>query len=211
MSPHRPRGTAFAVIAGMAAFLGLKAVLLVQALGPISNVDSSILERREPRSEVRRPSPVLTRIVEARWASLTEWYVFDRRADMLTQWQIEAGRSPSLLLSWPVVADSPLVRDSRSLGTVRNFLAVHELGFAGEVPAADGGSKVLWSDLRFCWRPDGAHAEAGPDPVLSVSTPTGPARVACALWFGGAFDRNGRVIRQLVKVGGWWQTRAPER
>jgi hypothetical protein len=196
MSRRRPRRTAGAVAAGVAAFLGVKAALLAQALPPDSIVDQG---------------PVLTRIVEARWASLTEWFVFDRRADTLTQWQIEAGRPPTLLLSWPVVADSPLVRDSRALGTVRNFPDVHELAFAGEVPAADGGSQVLWSDLRFCWRPGVAGGEASPEPVLSASTPTGPARIACGLWVGGAFDRNGRVIRQLVKVGGWWQTRAPER
>ena len=196
MSRHRPRGAAVAVLAGVAVFLGVKAVLLTQARPPDSSGEKG---------------PVLTRIVEARWASLTEWFVFDRRADALTQWQIEAGRPPILLLSWPVVADSPLVRDSRSLGTVRNFLDVHELAFAGELPAADGGSQVLWSDLRFCWQPGVAGGEASPDPVLSASTPAGPAHIACGLWFGGAFDRNRRVLRQLVKVGGWWQTRAPER
>ena len=196
MSRRRPRGTAVAVMAGVAAFLGVKAVLLARALPPDSSGEQG---------------PVLTRIVEARWASLTEWFVFDRRADTLTQWQIEAGRPPILLLSWPVVAESPLVRDSRSLGTVRNFLDVHELAFAGEVPAADGGLQVLWSDLRFCWRPDLAGGEARPDPVLSANTPAGRVRIACGLWFGGAFDRNGRAIRQLVKVGGWWQTRAAER
>ena len=179
MSRRRPRATAVAVVAGVAAFLGVKAVLLAQALPPSDpTVDQG---------------PVLTRIVEARWASLTKWLVFDRRADTLTQWQIEAGRPPMLLLSWPVVADSPLVRDSRSLDTVRNFLDVHELAFAGEVPAADGGSQVLWSDLRFCWRPRVGGGEASPEPVLSASTPAGPARIACGLWFGGAFDRNGRV------------------
>jgi membrane-bound metal-dependent hydrolase YbcI (DUF457 family) len=198
MMRHRPRGTAFGVVAGVAAFLGVKAVLLARALP-----DSSVVSRIEQ-------SPLLTRIVEARWASLTEWYMFDRRADSLTEWQIEAGRSPILLLSWPVVADSPLVHDSRSLGTVRNFLDVHEVAFAGEIPAGDEGSTVLWSDLRYCWRPDVAGGEASPDPVFSASTPTGPARIACGLWFGGAFDRKGRAIRQLVKVGGWWQTRAPE-
>lgn len=196
MSRHRPRRTAVAAIAGVAAFLGVKAVLLSQAPPPDSRGNEG---------------PVLTRIVEARWASLTKWFVFDRRADTLTQWQIEAGRPPILLLSWPVVADSPLVRDSRSLGTVRNFLDVHEIAFAGEVPAADGGSDVLWSDLRFCWRPGFAGAEAGPNPVLTAITPAGPQRIACGLWVGGAFDRSGRVLRQLVKVGGWWQTRAPER
>jgi hypothetical protein len=200
MSRHRARSSAFAVVAGVAAFLGLKTVLLAQALPPDSSMDYTIEQ-----------GPVLARIIEARWGSLTGWYVFDRRADMLTAWQIEARRPPMLLLTWPVVAESPLVRDSRSLSTVRNFLLVHELGFAGEVPAADGGSKVLWSDLRFCWRPEVAGVESSPEPVLSASTPAGPARIACALWFGGAFDRNGRVTRQLVKVGGWWQTRAPER
>lgn len=196
MSKHRPRRTAFAVVVGVSAFLGVKAALLIQALPP----DSSLGQ-----------GPVLARIVEARWASLTQWYVFDRRADTLTQWRIEAGRPPILLLSWPVVADSRLVRDSRSLGTVRNFLDVHELGFAGELPAADGGSQVLWSDLRFCWRPAVADGGAIPEPVLSARTPTGLARIACGLWFGGVFDRDGHVITQLVKVGGWWQTRAPER
>lgn len=196
MSPHRPRGAAIAVVAGAAAFLGVKAVLLSRAVAPDAIGDQG---------------PVLTRIVEARWASLTEWFVFDRRADTLTQWRIGAGRPPILLLSWPVVADSPLVRDSRSLGTVRNFLGVHELAFAGEVPDDNGGSQVLWSDLRFCWRPGVAGREANPHPVLSASTPAGPARIACGLWFGGAFDRNGRAIRQLVKVGGRWQTRPPGR
>jgi membrane-bound metal-dependent hydrolase YbcI (DUF457 family) len=196
MARYRPRGTAAAVIAGLAAFLGVKAVLLARALPPDSSGEQG---------------PVLARIVEARWASLTKWFVFDRRADTLTQWQIEPGRPPILLLSWPVVADSALVRDSRSLGTVRNFLDVHELAFAGEVPAADGGSQVLWSDLRFCRRPGVAGDETNHDPVLSASTPAGPARIACGLWFGGAYDRNGRLLRQLVKVGGWWQTRAPDR
>jgi len=197
MSWRRPRGTAIAVMAGVAAFLGVKAVLLAQASPPDSSGGVQ--------------GPVLTRIVEARWASLTEWFVFDRRPDTLTKWQIGGGRPPILLLSWPVVAESPRIRDSRSLGTVRNFLDVHELAFAGVVPAADGGSQVLWSDLRFCWRPGMAGDEAGLDPVLTASTPAGPVRIACGLWFGGAFDRNGRVLTQLVKVGGWRQTRAPER
>ena len=181
-------------MAGVAAFLGVKAVLLARALPSDPAVDHD---------------PALTRIVEARWGSLTKWLVFDRRADTLTQRQVEAGRSPTLLLTWPIVPDSPLVRDSRSLEAVRNFLDVHELAFAGEVAAADGGRQVLWSDLRFCWRPLAGGGEVSPELVLTVSTPAGPARIACRLWVGGAFDRNGRVIRQLVKIGGWWQTRAP--
>jgi hypothetical protein len=181
-------------VGAVAAFLGVKAVLLAQARPPDRIVDHD---------------PVLTRIVEARWGSLTKWLVLDRRADTLTQRQVEAGRPPILLLAWPIVPDSPLVRESRSLGAVRNFLHVHELAFAGEVTAANGVRQVLWSDLRFCWRPP-LDGEAGPDPVLTVK-PAGPARIACGLWVGGAFDRSGRAVRQLVKIGGWRQTRAPER
>ena len=195
MSRRRPRATAVALVGAVAAFLGVKAVLLAQALPPDRIVDHD---------------PVLTRIVEARWGSLTKWLVLDRHADTLTQRLVEAGRPPILLLAWPIVPDSPLVRDSRSLGAVRNFLHVHELAFAGEVTAANGVRQVLWSDLRFCWRPP-LDGEASPDPVLTVSTAAGPARIACALWVGGAFDRSGRAVRQLVKFGGWRQTRAPER
>jgi membrane-bound metal-dependent hydrolase YbcI (DUF457 family) len=196
MSRRRPRATAVALVAGAAAFLGVKAVLLAQALPSDRTVDHD---------------PSLTRIVEARWGSLTKWVVFDRRADMLTQRQVEAGRPPVPLLTWPIVPDSPLVRDSRSLEAVRNFLDVHELAFAGEVAAANGGRQVLWSDLRFCWRPLGGDGETSPELVLTVNTPTGPASIACALWVGGAFDQSGRVITQLVRVGRWWQTRAPKR
>ncbi len=195
LSRRRPRTTAVALVAGVAAFLGVKAVLLAQALPSDRTVDHA---------------PALTRIVEARWGSLTKWLVFDRRADALTQRQVEAGRPPILLLTWPIVPDSPLVHESRSLEAVRNFLDVHELAFAGEVAAADGGRQVLWSDLRFCSRPLVDGGEVGSELVLAASTPAGPARITCRLWVGGAFDRNGRVIKQLVKIGGWWQTRAPE-
>jgi hypothetical protein len=128
----------------------------------------------------------------------------------LTQWQIGPGQPPIRVFSWPTIPDSPLIRASRSLVTVRNFLHVHELGFAVELPAADGGARVLWSDLRFCWEPGLDPGEAISDPVVSASTASGLVRIACSLWFGGAFDREGRAITQLVKVGERWQKRAPE-
>ena len=34
------------------------------------------------------------------------------------------------------------------------------------------------------------------DPVLTMATPKGLGRIACGLWFGGAFDRNGRALTQ---------------
>ena len=151
------------------------------------------------------------RIFEARWASLTEWYVFDRSGDALTQWHVGRGMRPTRLLVWPTIPESPLIRASRSLATVDNFLRVHDLGFAVEVPGApgaDGETQVLWSDLRFCRRVDQAADEAEPAPVVSAPSAAGLTRMACGLWFGGVFDRGGRPISQVVKVGGWWQTRA---
>lgn len=189
---RRPRLTAACLMAGVAAFLGLKAALLVQAVG----------------SDARgTTSAALEPIVEAQWASLTRWHVFTREPDGLTQWHAEAGRPWVRVVSWPIAPDSVLIRASRSFETVRNFLHVHELGFSVELPAADGSVQVLWSDLRFC-RTQQDGAAPMPDPVLTADTPSGPVRLGCALWFGGTFDATGRAVRQLVKVGGRWQMRA---
>lgn len=190
---RRPRRRAAWLAAGVAVFLGLKATLLVQAL-------------RGGAHQGR--APAIERIVEAQWASLTRWHVFTRERDTLTQWSVEAGQPWIRLMSWPTAPDTPLVHASRSFDTVRNFLHVHELGFAVELPDVNGGAQVLWSDLRFC-RTQEDGAEVLPDPVLARDTPAGPVRLACALWFGGAFDAGGGAIRQLVKVAGRWQARAP--
>jgi hypothetical protein len=76
---------------------------------------------------------VADRVVEARWGSLNQWNVFDRTPGALRQWLLDSrGGVPRLLLTWPITAEPPLVRRSRSLTTVRNFLRVHGLGFAVE-------------------------------------------------------------------------------
>jgi membrane-bound metal-dependent hydrolase YbcI (DUF457 family) len=193
LARHRRRRVAAAVLVIVAGFLGIKSIQLARALPTLAAADA----------------PAVAQVIEARWASLTEWYVFERQAERLQQWQIRAGGDPTMLLSWPVVAESPLVARSRGLGTVDNFLAVHELGFASELRQADGGTRVLWSDIRYCWRPDAAAA-ADPDlePVVTADAAAEPARLVCGLWFGGTFDENGRQLKQLVKVGGWWQARA---
>ena len=56
---------------------------------------------------------------------------------------------PRLLLTVPLHGDSPVVAASRSLDTVRNFLHVHDLGFAVTTPP-EHGDTVLWSDIRYC-------------------------------------------------------------
>ena len=186
---RRQRLMAVGVLTVAVLFLGLKAVLLFEAMASLGG----------------RSGQILSRVVEARWASVTEWYVYDRTADALRQRRVRAGRDPELLLSWPLVGDSSLVTSSRSLSTVRNFLQVHELGFAVQLPDPAGGTRVLWSDIRFCRAPDEGRAPAPP----AIPTPGGGTGIECGLWFGGTFDDDGRVVRQLVQLGRWSQTRAP--
>lgn len=136
---------------------------------------------------VAQLEPVRPRAIDARWGALTEWQVFDRTPEAVRRWTITSRRGPAMLsLSQPLQPESPLAQASRSLDTVRNFLAVHEFGFADERAGPEGRTFVLWSDLRYC--------EAGP---------------VCGLWFGGEFGPDGRALTQLVKVGEWIQTRAP--
>ena len=121
--------------------------------------------------------------VEASWSSLTEWAVADRTPHALRKWHVNAIGTPALLFSIPLRTDSPLVEASRSFDTVQNFLWVHDLGFAVTTPL-EHETQVLWSDIRYCW---------------SITE--------CALWFGGVFDRDGRPVTQVVRVGQWQRTR----
>ena len=189
--PRRQRLAAIGILTVAFLFLDLKAVLLIKAM---SSLDG-------------RSGQVVNRVVEARWASLTEWYVYDRTTDALQQRRVRAGGDPELLLSRPIGAESALVTSSRSLSTVRNFLQVHQLGFAVQFPEPTVGTHVLWSDIRFCWVPQDGTAAT---PVLaSVAASGSIAGIACGLWFGGTFDDHGRVVTQRVQVGRWNQTRAP--
>jgi membrane-bound metal-dependent hydrolase YbcI (DUF457 family) len=139
--------------------------------------------------------PVASSAIEARFGSLTEWHVFDRTAVALRAWRVSSGGGAATeRLSQPLVPESALVTSSRSLDTVRNFLRVHEFGFAVETAESEGRTAVRWSDLRYCRRstdPDGA--------------------IVCSLWFGGVFGPDGRALAQEVTVGAWKQTRAAPR
>ena len=126
---------------------------------------------------------IVDHAVEASWSSLTAWDVSDRTPVALRKWRVNAMGSPALLFSIPSRSDSPLVVASRSFDTVQNFLRVHDLGFAVTTPL-DAGTQVLWSDIRYCC-----------------------SATECALWFGGVFDRDGRPVTQVVRVGAWQQTR----
>ena len=76
------------------------------------------------------------------------------------------------------------------------FSRTHQLGFAVATALENGETRVLWSDIRYCWAGSGVTTET------DDGTP-----VACALWFGGTFDRDGRPLTQIVRVGQWLQTR----
>ena len=165
------------VLVVLGAFFAMKALLLGGALSTFDPVAAGSMSR----------------VLEARWGSLTEWRLFDRTETTVRQWSIDArGRAPRLLLSWPREADSSLVHAARRLDVVRNFLHVHELGFVVQEPVEGSRRAVLWSDIRFCWKPD-----------------SGRGAIACGLWFGGVLEPDGRVVSQLVRVGSRVQTRPP--
>jgi membrane-bound metal-dependent hydrolase YbcI (DUF457 family) len=151
---------------------------------------------------------IWTRAVEAQWASLHAWYVFDRRPTFLRSSRVTASGHVDEVLRWPLEPETAAVTASRSLPTVRNFLRIHDLGFAVSSAERDGRVRVLWSDIRFCWDP--AEPDA-PAMTSDLRAESGGGAIACALWFGGDFDAAGRPLRQVVKVGGLTQTRDPVR
>jgi len=161
--------------------------------------------------------------VEAQWGSLTEWQVFERTPAELRAWNASARGGPkTLAMSRTLGPDTPLVRISRSLDAVHNFLAVHDFAFPIERQADYGRTEVLWSDLRYCW-----NDEAGPNhlrqgyggPPKLRAEAEGPAlhgaigegSLACGVWVGALFGTDTLPLTQLVKVGAVTQTRPVRR
>jgi LexA-binding, inner membrane-associated putative hydrolase len=194
----RRRATAITLLTAVVAFLIVKSVWLIEAVRTLDPASSAHVE---------------TQVIEARWATLREWDVFQRTDGMLQHFAIQPGQPPTLLASWltaPTNAESPVVARSRSLDTVRNFLAVHELPFAREAANERGDTDVLWSDIRFCRPPAAADPGAAPatSPVAMTMSDRDRLLTACGLWFGGTYDRMGHALRQWVRVGSWLQTRS---
>ena len=179
---RRTAAIAVSVIAAIAVFLALKATAMAFAIPQWTAATSADI--------------VTDRAVEASWSSLTEWDVFDRTPDALRRWRVDAlADRAALLLTHPLHGELPIVAASRSLETVRNFLHTHQLGFAVVTRLENEGVQVLWSDIRYC-------AAAG-----GTAHPPNRTPISCALWFGGTFDREGRALTQIVRVGEWLQTR----
>jgi membrane-bound metal-dependent hydrolase YbcI (DUF457 family) len=189
----RGRRAGIAALAVMAVFLLGKAALGIGAFW-------NYRDARDRSGEI-----VMGRVIEAQWASLTTWHVFDRTASHVRAWSADSSGAQEEL-SWPLGPETTQVSASRSLSTVRNFLRAHDLAFAVTLPQSDGRAMVLWSDIRFC--SDAAAPDARtPEPI--VRSASGDERIACALWFGGELDRDGRPQLEIVKVGRFTQTRAP--
>jgi membrane-bound metal-dependent hydrolase YbcI (DUF457 family) len=189
----RGRRAGAAALAVMAAFLLAKAALGIDAF-------SNYRDARDRSGEI-----VAGRAIEAKWASLNAWHVFDRTASHVRVWRAGSDGAHEQF-SWPLGPETTPVSTSRSLSTVRNFLRAHDLGFAVTLPRSDGRTMVLWSDIRFCWDPAAPEARTLEPTVRSAR---GQERIACALWFGGELDRDGRPQFEIVKVGRFTQTRAP--
>jgi membrane-bound metal-dependent hydrolase YbcI (DUF457 family) len=186
--PARVRRRAVAALLVVAAlFLGAKAVLARDAV-------RQYVEGGQPAADAY--------VIEARWASLNEWQVFDRRGSERRQWRI-GPRGLELVAAWNADSRSTAAAASLELGTVRNFVPVHELAFPIVVQRPDGLT-VLWSDPRFCWRPPPASRGRPP----AALAPAGD--LACAVWAGGELDARGHARRQIVHLFGFTPPRLVE-
>jgi membrane-bound metal-dependent hydrolase YbcI (DUF457 family) len=168
---------AMGVLIVMTVVLGAKAVSRREAL--------RAFDQRRPSSS--------TRAIEARWASLSEWYVYERDETAVRTWEVDArsGRI-DLYIERPAMPSggnggsggrAALIEASNQLDTVKRARSLFEFNFPEVIPRQDGTFDVLWSDIRFC-RPD-----------------------ACDLRFGGRFDGAGRALEQVVIIGQIRQTR----
>jgi membrane-bound metal-dependent hydrolase YbcI (DUF457 family) len=185
--------TTFVILALISAFL-----LGKSALGVLAFRNYQIARNASPVT-------VEARVIEARWAALNTWHVFDRAGSRLRAWRTGAGRPAQEVFGWTIDEDVPLIDRSRSFSTVRNFLRAHELGFAVTIPRPGGGNWVLWSDIRFCWNPASPGAPQVQPIVRSASA---HESIACALWFGGELDARGRPVREIVRLGRFTQARS---
>jgi len=152
--------------------------------------------------EASRAVDPVERYVQPQWGSLTGWWVYERTADRLRTWRVDAVQGTAVLrLEVDVPSARLLDEEGGRLSTVRNFLSAHDLPV--RVAVSDGqGRTVYWSDLRFCWR-----ATAGPDPSTATTERPSSEPVACRVWFGGRIDAAGSVGREFVTIGDYVQER----
>jgi membrane-bound metal-dependent hydrolase YbcI (DUF457 family) len=175
---------AVTVLIVMGIVLGMKSYSRAVALRIYTRaIEAELIER-----PIRLPWRPVT--IEARWASPSGWYLYDRTSNDARAWLIDARTgdiSPYVHHALDVPFGSQaakFIEASRKLDTVKHALDLFEFAVPDVIPREDGTIDVLWSDIRFC-RPS-----------------------ACDLRFGGSFDLNGRALEQVVFIGTVRQSRS---
>ena len=188
----RQRLTAIGVLTVAFLFLGLKAVLLLEAMASLGR-------------------PVRTGTQPGCGSALGE-------PDGVVRLRSDGGRAPATAgASRRRPGAAAVVADRRGLSP-RHAARVHWPPcaiFSGFMSSGSRCSCPIPLAARTC---SGRTSDsAGRQPTAPQRhrcsprfTPSGGGTgIACGLWFGGTFDDDGRVVRQRVQVGGWSQTRAP--
>jgi inner membrane protein len=127
---------------------------------------------------------------EAVWGSLTRWMRYRAQPETVeaTAINVRDGTAAPIARFARNLGD-PLAVQSRSLATVDNLLASHDITFALVRSRVDRGSDVFWSDLRYC------TPAARQRPVDEASD------LVCGLWFGGEYDERARARAAVMEVG----------
>ena len=110
--------------------------------------------------------------------SLWRWTFFDRQGDRVRAWRVNAwSASIETLFTRTDAADDPIVSSTRDVTVVRRLLNLAHEPFARIETGDDGKRLVLWSDIRHC------------------------SETQCVLSFGVEIDAEGRMLRQLSRIG----------
>jgi len=123
------------------------------------------------------------RIEIAPQVGVFDWMIYDRAGDEVRGWNINA-RTGGLSLAFQLhdAADEHAAALSRQFPVVRAFLALSTLPFA-RVDSDGSHRLILWSDARRC------------------------SAAGCDVSFGGAFDGANVPLYQVIRVGGFTETR----
>jgi membrane-bound metal-dependent hydrolase YbcI (DUF457 family) len=162
------------------------ATLLVLALFLSGKVLLQYGARAAYQSAARRAGDSVMVVMEdARWGSVTGWWVYDRTSDRLRTWQADGWkRDAALLFARAATRADERIRASHAAPAVQHAVALFDFAFAEVSPLTGGGHEVRWSDIRFC-----------------------RAAGACGLWFGVRYAADGAPLQQIVRVGTLVQTR----
>ena len=177
-------------LAAATALLVSKAVLLEQAWRHYSNATAAV--------------PAVAALPEAEWGSLTGWLFSDRIEDGVRRWHVDV-RTGDVQQRLEVAANLGTEVARRSIGfePVRHLRRTHEFVFASAQDVT-GGTRVIWSDVRYCWNPT-ALGQLTIRPGLPQRPTQAP--LACGLWFGGMIGPDGTLEHELVIVGDYVRER----